>query len=99
MRQKMDGAEGLAHAFGLKLLPEWLQDLGTGRIRIGLDDVAGVVVLRAFASWDGLLAPQRFAGVDRLLGSAQFSSGRIGCRCDDRTCGEQVSCAVASGWR
>ena len=61
MRQKIDGPEELAHAFGFKLLQECLQDLGTSRIRIGLDDVAGVVALRAFTSWDGLRAPQRFA--------------------------------------
>ena len=86
MHQKMDGPEGLATP-SASLLPECQQDLGTGRIRIGLDDVAGVVALRAFTSWDGLRALPRFAGVDRLLGSAQFSSGRIGCRCEDRTRG------------
>ena len=65
MRQKMDGTEELAHAFGFKLLPECLQDLGTSRIRIGLDDVAGVVALRAFTSWDGLRAPAGFCTVQQ----------------------------------
>ena len=43
LRQKMDGPEGPAHEFGLKLLP-------AGRIRIGLNDVAGVLALRDFSS-------------------------------------------------
>ena len=44
LRQKMDGPEGPAHEFGLELLP-------AGRIRIGLNDVAGVLALRDFSSF------------------------------------------------
>ena len=58
MRQKMDGPVRLAHAFGFKLLPDRLQDLGAGRIRIELHGVAGLVAPRVFTSWDGQRAPQ-----------------------------------------